>query len=250
MIKIIEDWYYKQYSIVKVIIVCLFCLGVLKTFEFAFQIPSAPKIFFGYIVWVAIIRLGKWTKFINYLISTIITIGWFCYSNWLTNNIVATLLILSYFLTIKIETAKKTKIDVKNVVIIGIGMLLYDFISVYLSETMMNVADMVMSSNLPLLIIIPKHLAINSEKFLAIGLGDILIPGIIAQTVMMYYQDKVARSFILLVFISLYVFGLGSAIASRFVFDAPQPALVFIIPLMIMGLIAVQLKTRSYCRIQ
>ena len=84
-------------------------------------------------------------------------------------------------------------------------------------SVMENIA---LNVNSPILI---KYIFESSSKPMILGLGDIILPAVFIKTLVsnsVYYNTSIVS----------YIFGLVSAIAATFITGAGQPALLYIVP--------------------
>ncbi|KAK9820672.1 hypothetical protein WJX74_004224 [Apatococcus lobatus] len=108
------------------------------------------------------------------------------------------------------------------------GLFFYDIFWVFFTPVMVSVAK---SFDAPIKLLFPR-LPAGSEKmpFAMLGLGDIVIPGIFVALMLRY---DASRHFKRKYFVSAfggYVLGLGTTIAVMVIFNAAQPALLYIVP--------------------
>lgn len=116
--------------------------------------------------------------------------------------------------------------------IFGIAMIIYDCIMVYgLSEnkTLFSTSTNNISLMESTAVKYPYLLFVNSNKRLILGLGDVIIPGIIINTFIK--NNDIWKKFIS---IFLYTLGIIISLIVAINTEKGQPALVFIIPLLLL----------------
>lgn len=178
-------------------------------------------------------------KLINIIISITIAFSivfvWLLYPCWLTTNMLAISIVLYLLLYFP-------NIPLKTIIIAGLVLIVYDVAAVFILGIMQKLAGAALNYNLPLLIIIPKSLAIKSDTLLVMGLGDIIYPGLLIRSEI--YRAKtlnMPQIFSLPLFpLALtvgYICGIAVGVFSLFYFQIAQPALLYIIPLMLIALL-------------
>jgi minor histocompatibility antigen H13 len=159
----------------------------------------------------------------------------FCYwyymtKHWLANNVLGLAFSLQGVEHLSLGT-------VQNGVILLCGLFFYDVFWVFCTPVMVSVAK---NFDAPIKLLFPKELA--STEYSMLGLGDIVIPGIMVAIVLRYDVQKhmVGRKgtmlhatgsprFFYSCFVG-YVIGIASTIVVMNVFKAAQPALLYIVP--------------------
>ena len=131
----------------------------------------------------------------------------------------------------------------------------YDIFWVYGTDVMVTVAK---NLDIPIKIVFPYVSDEGEEKFSMLGLGDIVIPGIFISLCLKFDIDSfLARNkpksfksvtipYHTTSFIG-YIVGIISTFLAMFIFDHPQPALLFLVPtctlsVLIMALVKGQVK--------
>lgn len=153
----------------------------------------------------------------------------FCYwywttKHWLSNNILGIAFSLQGVEHLSLGT-------VQNGVILLCGLFFYDVFWVFCTPVMVSVAK---SFDAPIKLLFPKQLvqAGVALEFSMLGLGDIVIPGIFVAIILRYdlrhhrygYPRLFHSCFI------GYIIGIALTIVVMNVFEAAQPALLYIVP--------------------
>ena len=128
---------------------------------------------------------------------------------------------------------------VQNGVILLSGLFFYDVFWVFCTPVMVSVAK---SFDAPIKLLFPRvpaPLTAGASAFSMLGLGDIVIPGIFVAIILRYDAEhnnfhgpgNVQRTtrYFRSAFVG-YVLGLGTTIAVMNIFQAAQPALLYIVP--------------------
>jgi minor histocompatibility antigen H13 len=178
---------------------------------------------------------------------------WYGYSkNWVANNYMG----LSFCL-LGIENIALG--SPRNAVILLCGLFVYDIFWVFCTPVMVAVAK---NLEAPIKLLFPRHPLWNipivqqlSEKifgaaaaaassksgkpmFAMLGLGDIVVPGFWVALMLRYdVQHKMETSYFRTVFVA-YTVGLGTTIVSMNYFNAAQPALLYIVPAILLAVFA------------
>ena len=154
-------------------------------------------------------------------LSFLITFTWFVWPNWVTLDIAAVCMTIVFLVNSK-------DVTVRSIAIISCIVMIYDVVSVFGTGVMQKVASGVLGS-VPMLFIVPKHFAWVSERAFALGLGDVVIPGIIIMIALReaknYTNTKIGWMTIL-----GYVVGCVLTFMVVVIFKTPQPATIYLIP--------------------
>lgn len=154
------------------------------------------------------------------------------------NNIIAITVALSSIVSMEIT-------DVKTGMVLLGGLFLFDIFWVFGSKYILNtisrlrekatlqnvrsevpqeeksvMESIALNVNSPILV---KYIFESSSKPMILGLGDIILPAVFIKTLVsnsVYYNTSIVS----------YIFGLVSAIAATFITGAGQPALLYIVP--------------------
>ena len=148
----------------------------------------------------------------------------FCYwywqkKHWVANNVLGMAFSLQGVEHLSLGT-------VQNGVILLCGLFFYDIFWVFCTPVMVSVAK---NFDAPIKLLFPKSLA--QTEFSMLGLGDIVIPGIMVAILLRY--DLANNNGRVKYFVSGfagYVVGIASTIVVMNVFKAAQPALLYIVP--------------------
>ncbi|KAA6418748.1 MAG: minor histocompatibility antigen H13-like [Trebouxia sp. A1-2] len=140
--------------------------------------------------------------------------------HWLANNVLG--------LAFSVQGIEHLSLGaVSTGVILLSGLFFYDIFWVFCTPVMVAVAK---SFDAPIKLLFPRALEEGSKTmpFSMLGLGDIVIPGIFVALVLRYDTLHNARYFRSAY--GGYVLGLGTTIVVMNVFEAAQPALLYIVP--------------------
>mmetsp|Transcript_38313 Transcript_38313/g.91808 ORF Transcript_38313/g.91808 Transcript_38313/m.91808 type:complete len:365 (+) Transcript_38313:31-1125(+) len=112
--------------------------------------------------------------------------------------------------------------------ILLMGLFVYDVFWVFGTEVMVAVAK---GLNAPVKIMFPKALGVTPIPFSMLGLGDIVIPGIFVALMLRFdhKQGFTGTPYFYANFVA-YVLGLVTTVGVMHVFDAAQPALLYLVP--------------------
>lgn len=236
--KLIEAYWEKSNILMKVLSVCAGALVILHILILLFKIGYFPQVLFTYIVWSATFVLSRIylskNILVNVFLASLAAGSWLFFPNWLTIDIAGLMIVAMLFATLKVS--------LRSIVLIAVGMTMYDFIAVYCLDSMVTAAKAAIENNLPICFIIPKSFSLhdNSRLFL-LGLGDIFIPGLIVKSEIEDNRDKywwLPRTKRIrltpLFLIGGQILGIGLAFVSAIFFKQAQPALIFIIPIMLL----------------
>ncbi len=146
--------------------------------------------------------------------------SWIFYPNWLTIDVSALLFALMLLIHLRNFT-------LKSVTVLAAAIMLYDALMVFGTQTMQKAAGRF--TELPVMLIIPGSLSLNTEPILRIGLGDIVLPGVI---VMLAFRKSVFYRNFNLAAASMcgYSFGYLITLFVLYVAKFPQPATIYLIP--------------------
>lgn len=118
---------------------------------------------------------------------------------------------------------------VQNGVILLCGLFFYDIFWVFGTPVMVSVAK---NLDAPIKLLFPRWLEDTAAKapFSMLGLGDIVIPGIFVALVLRYDAANAWRTTYFRAAFGGYTAGLVATIAVMNIFQAAQPALLYIVP--------------------
>lgn len=239
----IAIFFNRQNTLVKVLLVVLGTLVILFVMTIIItKTTNTAQLLFLFIsffsVWVIFYHLGKKKLIFNVLglvVALMVSFFWLTQPNWLIIDIIGFSIILQLLLALP-------RISLKNIIIICIGYLIYDGVAVYFLNTMEQIAIAAIDNQLPMLIIIPKTLSLTeAERIFALGLGDIAIPAILIREELWrsreYNFPKVLNIPLMpLVLVVGYIMGFLCMMVVAVMFRSGQPALIFIIPSMLLCL--------------
>lgn len=167
-------------------------------------------------------------------------------SHWLLNNI--------FGITFTIGGIRLLKIsNIKTGLIMLWGLFLYDIFWVFKTDVMITVAK---SVDGPILLKFPVDVA--ASKFSMLGLGDMIVPGVFASLMLKFDLDNFLSAFkttdaaqiktpYFWYQVLFYFIGIATTFVFMFVFEHPQPALLYLVPAATIGLLipALQEKDRQ-----
>ncbi|RMX67466.1 hypothetical protein DD238_001291 [Peronospora effusa] len=166
----------------------------------------------------------------TFAFAAIVAALWFQTKHYILNNI------FGISLSIKgIESLSLGSFKV-GAILLG-GLFFYDIFWVFGTNVMVTVA---MSFDAPIKLIFPREFAteLEKQKNSILGLGDIVIPGIFVALLLRYdahranvtsSQQSFPKPFFH-VNLLFYVLGLVTTVTVMFIFDAAQPALLYLVP--------------------
>lgn len=159
-----------------------------------------------------------------FVVSLAIGIWYFTTKHWIANNIFGLA-----FAVNGIEFLQLNKV-LNGCILLG-GLFFYDIFWVFATNVMVSVAK---SFDAPIKLIFPQDLIENgfsAEKFALLGLGDIVIPGIFIALLLRYDMSTQGKNrvYFYTSFVA-YILGLGGCIVVMHVFKHAQPALLYIVP--------------------
>lgn len=167
---------------------------------------------------------------LTFVLAAAFAAAWFQTKHYMLNNI------FGISLSIKgIESLSLGSFKVGAILLCGL--FFYDIFWVFGTDVMVTVAT---SFDAPIKLIFPREFATETEKAKnsILGLGDIVIPGIFIALLLRYdahranvtsHEQAFAKPFFH-VNLFFYVLGLVATVAVMFVFNAAQPALLYLVP--------------------
>ncbi|RLN26370.1 hypothetical protein BBJ28_00002339 [Nothophytophthora sp. Chile5] len=167
---------------------------------------------------------------LTFVFAAAFAAAWFQTKHYLLNNI------FGISLSIKgIESLSLGSFKVGAILLCGL--FFYDIFWVFGTDVMVTVAT---SFDAPIKLIFPREFATDTEKAKnsILGLGDIVIPGIFIALLLRYDAHRAnvtssAQAFAKPFFhmnLLFYVLGLVATVTVMFVFNAAQPALLYLVP--------------------
>lgn len=155
------------------------------------------------------------------LLAFVVSLLWLLWPNWLTLDIAGACIVIVFLVNIR-------SISFRSATIISGIVIVYDVVSVFGTGVMQKVAMGILGS-VPMLFVVPKHLTLASERAFALGLGDVVVPGILIMIALReaknYATPKIGWSAIL-----GYVCGGILTYSILFIFKTGQPATLYLIP--------------------
>jgi minor histocompatibility antigen H13 len=167
---------------------------------------------------------------LTFVLAAAFAAAWFQTKHYLLNNV------FGISLSIKgIESLSLGSFKVGAILLCGL--FFYDIFWVFGTDVMVTVAT---SFDAPIKLIFPREFATETEKakYSILGLGDIVIPGIFIALLLRYDAHRAgvtstAQAFAKPFFhvnLLFYVLGLVATVTIMFVFNAAQPALLYLVP--------------------
>ncbi|GAB4813141.1 hypothetical protein N2152v2_000187 [Parachlorella kessleri] len=125
---------------------------------------------------------------------------------------------------------------VLNGVILLSGLFFYDIFWVFCTPVMVSVAK---SFDAPIKLLFPRGLdKAGLPQFSMLGLGDIVIPGVFVAIILRYDAEQGYKTKYFYSAFGGYVAGLATTIVVMNVFNAAQPALLYIVPAVVGAVLA------------
>ncbi|KPI89821.1 putative Signal peptide peptidase [Leptomonas seymouri] len=200
-----------------------------------------PKEYFNvvtslYLSVVGIFALNEFVK--GYMKANILT-GFFCVGtgaisfvtgNWIANNVLAFAIgvtALEYFPSSSFSSS----------FILLIGLFFYDIFWVFGSDVMLTVATGIDG---PIKMLFPRNIFGDHESKSLLGLGDIIVPGLFICQTLIFSKDCVKRgNLYFITALVAYTLSLINTMAVMVIFQHGQPALLFIVPWLLISFCAV-----------
>ena len=181
-------------------------------------------------------RAYDWLGWVSAAITLSIIIAWWIWPNWVLMDIMAVVICIFFFVEIP-------PIPMKATLVVGSGIMIFDFFIVYFSDRMMTLAHTAIESRAPVMIAWPEG-GSDMANFGAIGLGDIIIPAYILKQIWFRAKQKNRMRWITICVLAYFMGVAGAFVASNH-FSAGQPALVFIIPSLLLAIAGIRLMDRK-----
>lgn len=189
-----------------------------------------------YLSLISIFALGS---FIKPLVRPRVVTGLFCVAtaafyfatnNWVANDVLAFAIAVT-----AMEAAPIS--DFTTSFLLLIGLFFYDIFWVFGSDVMLSVATGVDG---PIKLVFPQTIFGDHEKKSLLGLGDLIIPGFFITQTLIFSRDHVKRGGLYFyVAIVAYFLSLLNTMIVMVVFKHGQPALLFIVPWLLITFTAV-----------
>jgi len=165
---------------------------------------------------------------ICYTMGGTIAIWYALTKNWLANDLLG--------ISFCVQAIEMMSLgSYQNGVILLCGLFVYDIFWVFGTGLIMEGGNSVMVSvaknfDAPIKLLFPKHYPPQEKQFSMLGLGDIVIPGIFVALCLRYDVRQGKNTSIFEYALGGYVLGLGVTVLVMHVFEAAQPALLYIVP--------------------
>jgi minor histocompatibility antigen H13 len=158
---------------------------------------------------------------------------YFVTRHWALNNIFAILFTLVALKSLSLSSTKTG-------LFLLWALFFYDIFWVYGTDVMVTVAK---NLDIPIKIVFPYLNAEGDFKTSMVGLGDLVIPGIFVSLCLKFDFDQafaknksiksfseIELNYFNLVFVG-YIYGIIETFLAMFIFEHPQPALLFLVPM-------------------
>jgi len=163
-----------------------------------------------------------------YIIGGVIAVWYAFTKNWLANDILG--------ISFCIQAIEMMSLgSYQNGCILLVGLFFYDVFWVFGTGFFMEDGNSVMVSvaknfDAPIKLLFPKHYPPQEKQFSMLGLGDIVIPGIFVALCGRYDARNGKTTSVFEYCLGGYVLGLFTTVFVMHVFEAAQPALLYIVP--------------------
>jgi len=159
------------------------------------------------------------------IIATGVGIWYVMTKHWISNNILGLSFSIQGIALLSLGSYKV------GAILLG-GLFFYDIFWVFGTDVMVTVAK---SFDAPIKLLFPKDLWAETLQFSMLGLGDIVIPGVFIALLLRFDVKRSAnkRTLSKIYFHTCYIFyilGLVTTVAVMHVFQAAQPALLYLVP--------------------
>jgi minor histocompatibility antigen H13 len=159
------------------------------------------------------------------IIATGVGIWYVMTKHWISNNILGLSFSIQGIALLSLGSYKV------GAILLG-GLFFYDIFWVFGTDVMVTVAK---SFDAPIKLLFPKDLWAETLQFSMLGLGDIVIPGVFIALLLRFDVKRSANKRVLskLYFHTCYIFyilGLVATVAVMHIFQAAQPALLYLVP--------------------
>jgi len=189
---------------------------------------SAPRSFKYKLPWEKEINTLSFNHadVVSWFVALICVLWYGSTKNWLANNLIG----LSFSINgVSIISLGSYQVGC----ILLCGLFIYDIFWVFGTDVMVTVAK---SFDGPIKVVFPKSLFADKYNFSMLGLGDIVFPGVFIALLLRYdaHRAKPRRSnfkapYFRTTFVG-YALGLVTTIYVMHTFQAPQPALLYLVP--------------------
>lgn len=168
------------------------------------------------------------TDILCYAVGTVVAIWYATTKNWLANDILGVSFCIQAIEMMSLGTYT-------NGVILLAGLFVYDVFWVFGTGFFMEEGNSVMVSvaknfDAPIKLLFPKQYPPQEKQFSMLGLGDIVIPGIFVALCLRFDAREKLGTNVFEYCLGGYILGLGTTVFVMHVFEAAQPALLYIVP--------------------
>jgi minor histocompatibility antigen H13 len=192
-------------------------------------IPAFFKVEYGFKDYISCTLLDA----ISIVVSSPVALYYYKTKSWLANNVLAAALGLSAIDLLALG-------DFQSGTVLLSGLFFYDIFWVFGSKSVFGTNVMVSvakSFEGPIKLVFPRFLGATAQDMSMLGLGDIVIPGLFIALMLRYDTRKVPLTHPLphrLPYFAgmmvAYIAGLVATIVAMNVFEAAQPALLYLVP--------------------
>ncbi len=167
----------------------------------------------------------------GYCLALLLFVVWLYTKHWLINNVIGIFFILCFVRIVRVKSL------MVSTLLLG-SLFVYDIFWVFFSAPIFGgnvMATVATKLELPIKLLMPHFNPMPSTQCMLIGLGDLVIPGVVIAfayklsirlRTKMYYVSSLAA----------YVLALVVCEAVLYAFQTPQPALLYISPLVLSAL--------------
>ena len=198
--------------------ILVFLISAMCSFQLAHYVARVVR------GWTSVFRL----YILPLLFALAINAWWMISPNWASVDLAATVVIVSMLTLTRVA-------NVYTAIVALTALALYDIVNVFATGLMVKVALPSVGA-LPILISIPESLSMSAKTVAALGLGDIVIPGLVVLLAFREAKLKANRLLSVLIVVG-YIIGLTIVDVVAGITRAPQPALLYISPMLILCLL-------------
>lgn len=157
--------------------------------------------------------------------------SWWFWPGWLTVDLLAIVLLFG-----GLSSYLRITLNFKAVATIAGGLFIYDIINVYFTGMMMRAATKTIDMKLPTLVVVPESLALDARPAVALGLGDIIFPGLLIMIAAVLAYRYNAKS-VLYGGLVGYAAGMIAVFGILHATQHTQPALITLYPAVMIGIL-------------
>ena len=158
------------------------------------------------------------------LLATVITFVWATKRNWLIQDLVNLSAGLWILVTWK-------NISLRWCLTISVAIVIYDVTAVFFSGQMIELATAVTEDYPFMMVVIPESLSLSAAPMITIGVGDLVLPGAVILLAHRLYGKRGSW-----MSIAGYLLGVLVAVLALTIYQFPQPATLYLIPMTLLGL--------------